>query len=91
MRVVGVLFLADNKYQSLYSGFLCAVREQASNTIMQTYNKYSAELESMKKTVIESKQNPQLLAAMEHLVNEWNSNKETIQSVHNALESVKPR
>lgn len=82
--------LADNKYQSLYSGFLSAVREQANNTITSIYNKYNEELESMKKTVLESKQNPQLLAAMDHLVKEWNENKESIHLIHNKLESVKP-
>lgn len=82
--------LADNKYQSLYSGFLSAVREQANNTITSIYNRYNEELESMKKTVLESKQNPQLLAAVEHLIKEWSENKELIHSIHNKLESVKP-
>ena len=44
----------------------------------------------MKKTVVESKNNPQLALALEHLVNEWSKNKEQIQNIHDKLEKVKP-
>lgn len=81
--------LSDNKYQSLYTGFLSAVREQANNTITSIYNRYNEELESMRKTILESKQNPQLLAAVEHLLKEWSKNKELIHLIHNKLETVK--
>ena len=54
------------------------------------YSKYSEELESMKKTVVESKNNPQLVLALEHLVKEWSKNKALIQDIHEKLETVKP-
>lgn len=82
--------LADNKYQSLYQGFLLAVREQAANSIASIYGKYNEELEAMKKTVIDSKQNPHLLSALEHLVKEWSENKNQIMSIHDKLETLKP-
>ena len=82
--------LADGKYQSLYQGFVDAAREQVKNTITNIYSKYSEELESMKKTVVESKNNPQLVLALEHLVKEWSKNKALIQDIHEKLETVKP-
>lgn len=82
--------LADGKYQSLYQGFVDAAREQVKNTITNIYSKYSEELESMKKTVVESKNNPQLVLALEHLVKEWSKNKALIQDIHEKLEAVKP-
>ncbi len=82
--------LEDGKYQSLYQGFVNAVREQVKNSITNIYSKYSEELESMKKTVVESKNNPQLVLALEHLVKEWSKNKTSIQEIHEKLETVKP-
>ena len=82
--------LADGKYQSLYQGFVNATREQVKNSITNIYSKYSEELESMKKTVVESKNNPQLVLALEHLVKEWSKNKALIQDIHEKLETVKP-
>ena len=82
--------LADGKYQSLYQGFVNAAREQVKNSITNIYSKYSEELESMKKTVVESKNNPQLVLALEHLVKEWSKNKTLIQNIHEKLETVKP-
>ena len=82
--------LADGKYQSLYQGFVNAAREQVKNSITNIYSKYSEELESMKKTVVESKNNPQLVLALEHLVKEWSKNKALIQDIHEELETVKP-
>ena len=82
--------LADGKYQSLYQGFVNAAREQVKNSITNIYSKYSEELESMKKTVVESKNNPQLVLALEHLVKEWSKNKALIQDIHDQLETVKP-
>ena len=82
--------LAYNKYQSLYQGFLLAVREQANSSVASIYDKYNAELEAMKKTVVESKQNPQLPAALEHLVKQWSENKTIIRSIHDKLETLKP-
>lgn len=82
--------LADGKYQSLYQGFVNATREQVKNTISNICSKYSNQLESMKKTVVESKQNPQLVMALEHLVTEWSKNKVLIKDVHDKLENVKP-
>ena len=82
--------LADGKYESLYQGFVNAVREQVKNSMVSICAKYSDELESMKKTVVESKNNPQLVLALEHLVAEWSKNKARIQSIHDSLEKVKP-
>lgn len=82
--------LADGKYQSLYQGFVNATREQVKNTMSNICSKYSNQLESMKKTVVESKQNPQLVMALEHLVTEWSKNKVQIKDVHDKLENVKP-
>lgn len=82
--------LADGKYESLYQGFVNAAREQVKNSMANICSKYSDELESMKKTVVESKNNPQLALALEHLVNEWSKNKEQIQNIHDQLEKVKP-
>lgn len=82
--------LADGKYQSLYQGFVNVTREQVKNTMSNICSKYSNQLESMKKTVVESKQNPQLVMALEHLVTEWSKNKVLIKDVHDKLENVKP-
>lgn len=82
--------LADGKYQSLYQGFVNATREQVKNAMSNICSKYSNQLESMKKTVVESKQNPQLVMALEHLVTEWSKNKVLIKDVHDKLENVKP-
>lgn len=82
--------LADGKYQSLYQGFVNATREQVKNTMSHICSKYSNQLESMKKTVVESKKNPQLVMALEHLVTEWSKNKVLIKDVHDKLENVKP-
>ena len=82
--------LADGKYQSLYQGFVNAVREQVKNSTANIYSKYSEKLESMKKTVVESKNNPQLALALEHLVGEWSKNRELIHNIHDILENVKP-
>ena len=82
--------LADGKYESLYQGFVLAVREQVKISMANICSRYSEELESMKKTVVESKNNPQLALALEHLVNEWSKNKEQIQNIHDKLEKVKP-
>lgn len=82
--------LADGKYQSLYQGFVNATREQVKNTMSKICSKYSNQLESMKKTVVESKKNPQLVMALEHLVTEWSKNKVLIKDVHDKLENVKP-
>ena len=82
--------LADGKYESLYQGFVNAARGQVKNSMANICSKYSDELESMKKTVLESKNNPQLALALEHLVKEWDKNKEQIQNIHDKLEKVKP-
>lgn len=82
--------LADDKYQSLYQGFLNAVREQVKNSISTICSKYSNELEAMDKTISEAKKNPQLVLALEHLVHEWSKNKIAIQEMRQKLESVNP-
>lgn len=82
--------LADDKYQSLYQGFVSAAREQVKNSITTICSKYSEELEAMKKTITESKSDPQLTLALGHLVAEWSKNKVKIQEIYKELENVKP-
>ena len=82
--------LANNKFKSLYQGFVEAIKEQANGSISDTYNRYKTELEAMRKTVLEAKQNPQLIMALEHLITEWSKKKATINELHNKLETVKP-
>lgn len=82
--------LADKKYQSLYQGFLEAVREQFKNTVSDIVNKYADELAEMAKTVEESKQDPNIIMAIQQLLTEWNKNKESINMIHDKLEAVKP-
>lgn len=82
--------LSNGKYESLYQGFVNAVREQVKNSIKNIYTKYSEELKTMKKTVVESKNNPQLVLALEHLVDEWSKNNIRIQAIRDKMETVKP-
>lgn len=82
--------LENNKYKSLYQGFIMAVREQALNSVNSICDKYSRELEAMKKIVTDSKQDAQLIPALNYLISAWNTNLETIQNIHNQLENVKP-
>jgi hypothetical protein len=80
--------LANNKYQSLYQGFIIAVRDQAKASIDAIYNKYKAELDAMKATVIAAKQDPELIVALEALIKEWSSYKEKLGQLHTDLKSL---
>ncbi len=81
--------LANNKYNSLYAGFLEAVRTTVNDTVNSIYDKYQIELESMKKTIMDSKQNAQLVPATKFLIQEWGKNTEVINSIHQKLEALK--
>lgn len=82
--------LADNKYQSLYQGFVLALREQVTTSINATYDKIKTELSAMKKTVIESKQDPSLVTGIEYLIKTWEGLKSKLQNVEQLLSEIKP-
>lgn len=80
--------LQNGKYQSLYQGFAASVRQQAQKSVTDIYEKYKKELDAMKKTLTESRQNPQLIPALEQMINEWQAKKQGIQSIKMNLETV---
>lgn len=81
--------LADNKYQSLYQGFVQAIKQQVNNSVNEIYNLYKSELETMKKAVLESKQDPKLIDALDYLLKIWSSQQEQLQQISSTLNSVK--
>lgn len=81
--------LANNQYQSLYQGFLLAIREQATTSMSSTYEKYKSELDAMKATIVQSKQNPEYIKAIEELITKWSGNKNELNNIHTVLESIK--
>lgn len=81
--------IQNGKYESLYQGFIIAVRKQAQNAISDIYNKYKKELDAMKQTLAETKQNPKLIPALEQMSAEWQSNKQALQNIKQQLETVK--
>lgn len=81
--------LANNQYQSLYQGFLLAIRQQATTSISSTYEKYKSELDAMKTTIIQSKQNPEYIKAIEQLIAQWTVNKNELNNIHTLIESIK--
>lgn len=80
--------LQNGKYQSLYQGFAASVRQQAQMSVTDIYEKYKKELDAMKKTLTESRQNPQLIPALEQMINEWQAKKQGIQDIKKNLETV---
>lgn len=80
--------LADNRYKSLYQGFVEAVKEQAQKSLKEIYDKYHKEIEAMRSTVMESKQNPKLVEALDFMISEWQKNKETLQAIRTEIENV---
>ena len=81
--------LADNKYQSLYQGFVLAIKQQVNNSVHEIYSLYKSELETMKKTVLESKQDPKLIDALDYLLKTWSSQREKLQQINSSLNSIK--
>ena len=81
--------LQDGKYQSLYQGFASSVREQAKKTISDTYEKYKKVLDARKQTLVEARQNPKLIEALEMMLKSWQTNKSGLQDVKNQLENIK--
>lgn len=83
--------LADDKYQSLYQGFVIAVRDQAKEGVNSTYNRYKKELDGMAKNLESSKADPKWAAAIKYLYQEWMKNEAKLQSIHSFLESIKTK
>lgn len=80
--------LADNKYQSLYQGFMLALRKQATDAIASTYERYKGELNAMKAAIVKSKQDPDYIKAIDQLINSWSLHKEVLNKIHTNLESL---
>lgn len=80
--------LADNKYQSLYQGFMLALRKQATDAVASTYERYKGELNAMKATIVKSKQDPDYIKALDQLINSWSLHKEVLNKIHTDLESL---
>lgn len=81
--------LANDQYQSLYQGFILAVRQQAQDSIKSIYNQYKSELDAMKETVVKSKQDPEMKKAIEYLLSDWEKNKDGLTQVQATLEKFK--
>jgi len=81
--------LANNQYQSLYQGFILAIREQATTSMSATYEKYKSELDAMKATIVQSKQNPDYIKAIEELITKWSVHKIELNNIRTLLESIK--
>lgn len=82
--------LQDGKYTSQYQGFVMGVNEQAQKSVNDIYTKYKTELDAMRKTLLESKQNPKLIEALEIMVNEWKKQETALAEVKTQLNSVEP-
>lgn len=82
--------LQDGKYTSQYQGFVMGVNEQAQKSVNDIYTKYKTELDAMRKTLLESKQNPKLIEALEIMVNEWKKQETALAEVKTWLNSVEP-
>ncbi len=80
--------LQDGKYTSQYQGFVMGVNEQAQKSVNDTYNKYKTELDAMRKTLLESKQNPKLIEALEVMLNEWKKQETNLTEVKTQLDKV---
>lgn len=80
--------LADNKYQSLYQGFMLALRKQATDAVASTYERYKGELNAMKAAIVKSKQDPDYIKAIDQLINTWSLHKEVLNKIHTDLESL---
>lgn len=81
--------LANDQYQSLYQGFLLAVREQSNTSIKSIYDKYKGELDAMKNTVVKSKQDPEMLHAIDYLISQWKGYKDTLETIHSTLNELR--
>ena len=80
--------LADNKYQSLYQGFMLALRKQATDAVTSTYERYKGELNAMKAAIVKSKQDPDYIKAIDQLINNWSLHKELLNKIHANLDSL---
>ena len=80
--------LADNKYQSLYQGFMLALRKQATDAIASTYERYKGELNAMKAAIVKSKQDPDYIKAIDQLINSWSLHKELLNKIHANLDPL---
>lgn len=80
--------LANNKYQSLYQGFMLALRKQTTDAVTSTYERYKGELDAMKAAIVKSKQEPDYIKAIDQLINSWSVHKEVLNKIHSALDSL---
>lgn len=80
--------LADNKYQSLYQGFMLAMRKQATDAVDGTYERYRTELSAMKTAIVKSKQDPEYVKAINQLIDGWSLHKDALDKIHSTLESL---
>ena len=81
--------LANNKYKSLYQGFVDAIREQAQKSLQDIFAKYHKELDALKKTIIESKQNPKAMESLDFMIQTWQKNKESLQAIRTSIDGLK--
>lgn len=80
--------IVDDKYQSLYQGFILAVRQQANDSIKSIYDQYKTELDAMKETVLKAKQDPEMKTAIEFLISEWEKQKPDLTTIQTSLKSI---
>lgn len=81
--------IVDDKYQSLYQGFITAVRQQANDSVKSIYEQYKSELDAMKETVKKAKQDPELKTAIDFLITEWEKLKPELTGIQTSLNSIK--
>ncbi len=80
--------LENNKYKSLYQGFVEATRKQAKDSIETIYDKYQKEIQAMKSTIMKAKQDPEVVVALDFMLSKWEENKNDLKSIHTLLESI---
>lgn len=80
--------IVDDKYQSLYQGFIIAVRQQANDSIKSIYDQYRSELDAMKETVLKAKQDPEMKTAINFLISEWEKQKPDLTAIQTSLKSI---
>lgn len=81
--------LANDQYQSLYHGFVLAIRQQAQDSVKSIYNQYKSELDAMKETVLKTKSDPEIKKAIEYVINDWEKYKNNLTQVQTTLEKLK--
>ncbi len=80
--------LANDKYQSLYQGFITSVKEQADASITSIYSSYKKELDAMKASIMAAKKDSQYIKVIEQMISEWNVNKDKLNKIHESIEAI---